>query len=394
MSQLGFQLLALLVYGPAIILLHELGHAAMARPAGYRVTEFAIGLGRPVVQIALRGGAVLHVDRFFLAGGACVAIPLGPPSPRRALFHAGGLIAQVGLALLLLPLSGQPFFRHMAIFNLLVLAHNAVPWRLGAHASDGWRLLDLLRGGPHSSNVLAQHASFTRMLQRSRQSGSPLGTAYARVCLAWAEVLAGRPEQARSLFQDDPPAVTVEPWVDALYHYVQAEWHRAEGRPLAALHTATQAASSVTLEHLGEAEALIALAEARALVDLGSNEQALRVLGRTAGVSGSIGWQASVTLLWASIDGGTDDLELATWRVLRRLDEPGLDLADAARALWAASEALAQGGRLDASRGALSAATRLARRGRRLAPQTHRQSLDRRIGKAAGVADPGVASGR
>ena len=87
MSPLAQELIALLVYAPCVVLLHELGHAIAARPGGYRVTSFGIGLGAPLWTLPLRDGVVLHVDWWVLAGGACTAIPAEPPTARRAWFH-------------------------------------------------------------------------------------------------------------------------------------------------------------------------------------------------------------------------------------------------------------------------------------------------------------------
>ena len=42
MSTVWLDLLALAVYGPLVVLLHELGHAIFARAGGYRITAFGI----------------------------------------------------------------------------------------------------------------------------------------------------------------------------------------------------------------------------------------------------------------------------------------------------------------------------------------------------------------
>jgi hypothetical protein len=388
MTTLWLDLAALLLYGPIVVLIHEAGHAAFARRGGYRVTDFAIGMGRPIWRIDLRGGAVLHIDRLLLLGGACTAIPIEPPSSRRAWFHLGGLLFQAILMVLLLPLIDSRWGMHAITFNGLVMVHNAIPWRMGHHASDGWHLWDALTGARRGADVLAQRAAIERMLARAEQVGTPLGVSYARVCVAWATVLAGRPEDANALFRDDPPATTVEPWVDALYHYVCAEWHRAHGRPLAALRTAREAYNALDLETVVEGQALIALSEARALAELGAPAQAQRALARMAGTGGAIGWQAAVTQLWASLSADPDDLELATRRLVLRLHHTGLDPGDGAMALWEAGHRLAGHGRIGAARHARSAATNLARRVLRRAPDTDRTTLAARMGQVAGATAP------
>ena len=392
MSTLWLDLAALVVYGPPIVLLHEAGHAALARRGGYRVTDFAIGFGRPLWRLPLRGGAVLHVDIGLLLGGSCTAIPVGPASPRRAWFHVGGLLAQLALMVVLLPFLDLRLAQHAALFNGLVMVHNLVPWRIGPTASDGWHLWDALTGARRGSDVIAQRRAIEHMWARADQVGTPVGVTYARICVAWADVLAGRPESARALFRDDPPSATVEPWVDALYHYVCAEWHRMEGRPLAALRTAREAVGALDFETTAEGEALIALAEARALVQLDAPVQAQRTLARTAGTGGTIGWQAAVTQLWATLDDEADPLERATRRVLQRLDQPGLDPADGAVALWEAGYRLEAAGREAVAREARQGGTRLARRVLDRAPGKDGLGLARRMGEVAGAASPDIAA--
>lgn len=393
MSALWLDLLALLVYGPAIVLLHELGHAAAAPLGGYRVTDFAVGWGKPLLRLELRGGAVVHLDRVVLAGGSCTAIPVGPPTTRRVWFHLGGLFAQILLVLPLLFFLEHRVVQHVLLFNALVMAHNALPWRIGAMASDGWHVLDALGGSGRTANVLSHHAALVRMTERAELVGSRLGVAYGRICLAWAEVIGGRPDQASSLFREDPPETTLDPWVDALYHYVRAEWDRTQGRALGALRTAREAHLAVDLSQVGDASALIALAEARALVDLDAPAQAMRALSRTAGVGGAIGWQASATLVWASLEAEPDDLELAAWRLIRRLHEPCYDPADGAMALWAAAETLTEQGRDQPALAARKSAMELADRALIRCPQPLRASLRQRLGPVAGSHPPSAARG-
>ena len=388
MTAVWLDLLALLFYGPAVVLLHELGHAALARRGGFRLTDFAIGVGKPLWRLELSGGAVVHIDRWVLIGGGCTAIPVSPASARRIWFHAGGLIAQCLLMVALLPLHEVRLVQHILVFNGLVLAHNALPWRVGRFASDGWYILDALAGTGRGSDVLQQRAAIAAMEARAVQVGTPLGTAYARICMAWADVIAGCPERAARLFQEDPPAATLDPWVDALYHHVHAEWDRVQGRPLGALRTVREATVSVELSDIGDAQGLLALAEARALVDLDAPAQALRVLSRTAGIGGAIGWQAAVTLLWASLDSEPDDVELAAWRVIQRAHLTALDPADGAMALWDASEVLEDSGRHGVARAARQAGIDLADRVLTRAPSWARPSLRRRMGAVAGDRGP------
>lgn len=383
MQALALEIVALLVYGPLIVLLHESGHALFARLGGYRVTSFGIGLGRPFWRVQLSRGVVFHLDRWLLAGGACVAFPSGPPTLKRAWFHAGGLILQAVLAVVLLALPHTWLGDRIAQFNLIVAATNALPWRWGGSASDGWYLLDLFRGQQRAAEVLPQRPALQRMAARERQTDSRLGTAYAELCLAWVDVLACRPADAGRFFAKDPPETALDPWVDALYHFVHAQWHRLEGRPLAALRIAREA-PGVLAEGAGDdAIGLLALAEAQALVDLDEPAAAMRTLGRIAGVSGLVGRQATVALLAASLD-APDDLELATWRVVRRAQDAWLDPTDAASTLWEAARRLDAAHRIDAARGAREAARTLARRTLASATPEDHAALLPLLGPAAG----------
>lgn len=360
MQQAGVELLALALYAPLVVLIHELGHVLAARAGGYRITSFGVGLGGPVWSIYLRNGVTLHLDRWLLAGGAATAIPTGPITARRAWFHAGGLLAQALLGVGLLVLPGPWPLDRLAQFNLLVALTNAIPWRWGGQASDGWRLLDALAGGRRDGSVLHQRRGLARMAQREAAIGSPIGRVYSEVCLAWADVLAGRPEAAEALLRDQPPEATIEPWVDALYHYVLAEHHRTAGRPLDALRIASQARRFDRVA--GEGIALLSVAEARALVALGALEQARAALARLAGVGGAVGAQAAVVLLWASLGSDhPDDVELATWRLHRHTSGAWLDPVDAIGALRQASRRLRQLGRPRAADGAAQAADSLRR---------------------------------
>lgn len=380
MQGLIVELAALCVYGPVLVLLHELGHALFARAGGYRVTSFGIGLGKPVWTFHLSGNLVVHVDRWVVAGGACTAIPDGPPTTRRIWFHGGGLLVQAVLALVLLVLPEHWLVDRVARFNALVAITNAVPWRLGASASDGWYILDAISGGRRSSNVLAQRSIFEHMAAREFAVDSPLGSAYADLCVTWTDVLAGRLEEAAEFFADDPPQTAAHPWTDALYHYVKAEWHREQGRPLAALSTARAGRAAVDPRLGADAVALLALAEARALVALDEPHAALKSIQRVLG--GPLAQQALPVALWCSLDAPTEDLELATWKVARHASGPWLDPADAILALCEAADELAHRGCLNAAHSARDTATSLARRTLRAAEVQDHRTLSWRLRQA------------
>lgn len=390
MRDLIFELIALALYAPAVVLLHELGHAIFANRGGFRVTSFGIGLGRPLWTHELSGGVLLHIDRWLLAGGACAAIPTRPPTARRAWFHAGGLIVQAILALVLLVLPDTWLLDRVAHFNLLVALTNALPWKLQGAASDGWHLLDTWWGHGRAGEVHAQRDQLERLWGREATVGSRVGKVYAEVCLAWIDVLAHRSEDAGHLFREDPPETTVDPWVDALYHYVHAEWHRLEGRPLAALGTIRDTRSALAGRLADEAAAMLTIAEAYALLDLDAPEHAERALARVADVGGPIGRQAAAIHLAATLAQSAEDprqdaeLEQATWRVLRRVHESWLDPAEVAVLLADVADRLDATHRRPAARGAREAARTLARRILSSASPEDRLPLMRRMGEISG----------
>ena len=303
---LWVELLAMLVYGNVLVVAHELGHAAFARAGGYRVTSFGVGLGRPVLRVGLRGGVVFHLDRW-LIGGACTAIPIRSSSARRVLYHGGGLVVQGVLAVVLALLPDSWLVDRVESFNLLVALTNALPWRFGTSASDGWYILDALTGSRRGGAVLPTRARLRRLAAREATIGSPVGTMYAAMCLAWLDVHCNKPRAANAFFEQDPPESAVEPWLDGLYHYVRSEWHRLQGRPLAAVQTARDTRLALGEDLVDEAAALIALAEARALVDAGSPDAAAKPLARLTGLSGPLGRQATAIALRTVLDGDPDE---------------------------------------------------------------------------------------
>jgi len=398
MTALATELFALCLYGPALVLLHEAGHAAFARLGGYRVTSFGIGLGRPLWSVYVRDGVVIHLDRWLIAGGACTAVPLGPPGPRRAWFHGGGLLVQLALAALLFVLPASWLVERVAAFNLLVAATNILPWKTRAQASDGWYLLDALAGGRRMGHPLGQRAHLRRMLARELAANSPVGVAYCDVVLAWSDVQLGQLDSGHQRLVDAAPQATREPWIDALHHLVRAEWHRAKGEPQEALQAVRRGQALEGLD--ADARALLDHGEARALVDAGQPDRARETLARVVGHAGLLGNQAAVTLLQAELAGalGPEDranLEHATWRVERRILDGFLDPVDTLIALHRAAAALQAAGLVRAARGALASATTLrertvSRAGVRETAWADAQ-VQRHVGQlAAGPDDPGA----
>lgn len=338
-------LVALVLYGSAIVLLHEIGHAVLARPAGLRVTSFGIGVGPPLLRFLGPRGVVIHLDALPI-GGSCVAVPLAPDPPRRWLFHVGGLIAQGLLAVVLLALPTSPLLERIALFNGLVALTNAFPWRVGAVASDGWYLLDAWMARPRTGELVARRAGLRALARRQEAIGSPIGATYAAIVLAWADLQIGRPAAAEALIAHDPPQTAAEPWFDILYTVVTAEWSRAVGRPEDAVRAVVDVRTARGPAHATAAADLLAIAEARALLDLDRPEHALEVLSTVLGAVGPAGRQAAVLLPLALVHASASDLAAAAGRAVHASRRALLDPLDASAALHRTARRLRASGDL------------------------------------------------
>jgi hypothetical protein len=333
--------LGMLAWVPLIALVHEAGHAALARPAGFRVTSFGVGRGRPLFRFRGPGGVVVAVRLWFFAGGACVAIPRGPgPKARAALFHAGGVFAQLALAALL-ALNDAAWSDQVAQFNGLVLAFNLFPWRVGGFASDGWWIVSHLRAGRSGGPGLlfSRRAELARLVAWEEQIGSPVGTWYGLLLMAWMDLQVRRLDAADAFFTREHVEAVLDPHLDALHHALVAEWHRLRGRPLAALWVIRQLRAARGDALPPETEDLLGLVEGRTWLDLGEIDRARACLARLAGVSGTASADATVLALEIAVE---EEEPTEILRSLRRvrLRSGSLDPAAVVVAVLAAAKAL------------------------------------------------------
>ena len=295
------QLLLLLVWVPIVAIVHEAGHALAAGPAGFRVTSFGIGRGRPIVRLQLPAGVVFHIGWLFFTGGACVAIPRSPESgPRAALFHGGGIAAQLvlGAALLAVPEGAMATWLDAGgQLNLLVAAWNLLPWRVGRVASDGWWLVSRLTGGVMAPRraLFEQRPAMQRVLEYEQRVGSRVGTWYGHRMLAWCDLLVGRVSTAQQRLSSGPPLSVADPHLEAIDGLIRAEAHLRADHPLVALRTleSVRALPGLSDETLD----LLSVVEARAWLAFDDLDRAQSVLGRLAGVGGSIGREATTVAL-------------------------------------------------------------------------------------------------
>jgi hypothetical protein len=330
---------------PVVALVHELGHALCAAPAGYRLSSFGLGRGPVVARWTLRDGTVIWLGRWVFAGGACVAVPRMPLVPTRsALFHGGGILAQVGLALALLALPEWWWVEPVARFNLLVAAWNLLPWRLGAVASDGWwllrgRVLDRGRRRPLPS----QRGSVAGLARFEAERGALLGWSSATLTLRWMDLLVGAPP-AEDLREIDG----LPDGLQALAVVLEAERRRQLGQPMVALRRLLERpppqdlpGRSPEAEIVRSLEAVVAV---RAWLALGDTAAARRWLCRLAGASGPLAAEALCLGLEIALQDGDQQGVLAAAPALAdRLDGEegwaGLDTIAAVQALRAAAAA-------------------------------------------------------
>ncbi len=343
MQRLLYELLALALLVPAIGVLHELGHALMAPLAGYRVTSLGVGLGRPIVRRLTARGQLLWLGRWPLAGGACVAVPAGLRA-HPSLYHAGGLVAQGLLALVLHVVAPSHWVLARAeVFNLLVLVWNCVPWRWQGVASDGWFLLARFRRGRPGVPLIGRRSVLERLARFEESVGSPLGSWYARLCLAWLDVLVAAPDRASAFFElPEPHGLRAEDrGLRALQGWARVAWCLARQEPEQALEEAREWRARLGSRVPDSSEDLSTLAVARALLACGRPDEARQVLASLAGVSGTVGREARVILLGVCLAG--EDAQatgLAAWRLVERLSGPFLDPVHVITLIWTASERL------------------------------------------------------
>lgn len=333
------ELVGLLLYGNAVVLLHELGHAISARPAGLRVTSFGIGLGSPIARVHLSRSRVIFLGRLPI-GGSCTAIPAQLSGDRRWIFYCGGLFGQAILGVALFFGPSWWWLERMAVFNALVFATNLLPWRLRGHRSDGQALIDLVRPSRRRGGLIGQREALERLAARERAIGSRVGYEYAETLLAWAQLQRGLPDP--SYLSQCTPQGTDHPWLQTLQTLVSAEAVRSKGQPLRALQL-LRAAERTGLDSAD----LLQLFEARALIDLGDQAAAEQLLVELSTLPGPIGSQATCSAVRLHVDRSGSPLRRAVAAALDRARGPLIDPIDAAASLEIGAVALQASGDVD-----------------------------------------------
>ncbi len=382
-------LVVLLAAVPLITTIHEAGHALMAGPAGYRLTSFGVGHGRPLVSHRTRAGVVLYLGRKLWMGGSCVAIPVKVVPQRRRLYQAGGLLAQVVAGVVLaVACRVWPVLEVAFDFNLLVFAFNVLPWRVRGHASDGWHLLGASVGAGRTGELVGQRAWVERFERFERSVGSPVGEAWCRLMGAWIDVVTGQPSEAAQALGEDLPLL--EPDLESLHTYVAAERHRLEGAPLAGLRLIADLRRDYGADLPDEAADLVTIGEARLYVALGEPRRGELLVGGVGGVGGLGGLDALAVRLEAAIGHATvDEIEVAARRLAVRLPGRFLDAPQAVGSLWEAARRLDRDGRRQVADHLRRRARRKAARLISVAETADRIHLVHRLGEPAGVRPKG-----
>jgi len=170
MSLLPWEPLLAILLGlyPAVylaVLLHEIGHAIAGRLAGYKITSFGLGTGRPFFKMRLPGGTILYLCQNNRLFGSCWATTpeLILSSFPQAILLLGGSILNLivgSLLFLFFVKTHTTFYLVCAGINLLLATANLLPYVQPfsngsgrTTASDGYQLLALLTTHHHRARL-------------------------------------------------------------------------------------------------------------------------------------------------------------------------------------------------------------------------------------------------
>ncbi len=194
------------------IFVHELGHAVCGWIAGFRITSFGVGAGRPFWSTYWRGTLIyLSLQRSFLGLTFAIHPRLFPSRWQWSCFLAGGIAANLLTAVLasvlwcLVP-GGWVFWGPLAVLNLLLGVTSAVPAvaRVGKLTvrSDGVALLRTWLCGsplPDDETRVLQICKELRGLWGARLDLAIRRTYLLRGATIWLSL--GDEEQARQLLK-------------------------------------------------------------------------------------------------------------------------------------------------------------------------------------------------
>ena len=131
------------------VVVHEGGHLVCGLLTGYRALSFRIGR---VLLAKLDGRWKLRAYHIPGTGGQCLMAPPAQERPPYRLYHLGGGLANLVLALLALPvllLSASPMLRVFAgalvLIGVWIAGSNLIPMKMGGLANDGYNAKNLGR---------------------------------------------------------------------------------------------------------------------------------------------------------------------------------------------------------------------------------------------------------
>ena len=143
----GIALLVLAYFLQVVV--HEGGHLVFGLLTGYRVLSFRIGR---VLLVKLDGRWKLRAYHIPGTGGQCLMAPPAQENPPYRLYHLGGGLANLVLALLALPallLSPSPLLRVFAgalvLIGVWLAGTNLIPLKMGGLVNDGYNAKNLGR---------------------------------------------------------------------------------------------------------------------------------------------------------------------------------------------------------------------------------------------------------
>ena len=388
-SGLNWFVVPLLV--PFLLTVHAFGRAVVAQVGGFRISSIRLGRGKAMVGWSLSNGTLVQIGPWILFGAATSVYPRGLGMGLKAAWVlGGGAWAQLCLAVLLFFGPQNPTLELTATLNLLFLAWNLIPWKLGGVASDGWRMLVSMGGLGHVTPLLVAQTEAVALAQdMAKEHGDTLGLWNCRLRSVWIHLEMGQTQLVESFLGDQyPPNLACQEL--ALAASLRSWLHRLERRPLAALREARVSGEQWTMSK--EAAGLMSLSEARAFVALGESGRAQKVLARAVGLGGVLGREALIVRLEAALIG--EDLQEmlgATYRVVKMVEQQlcaglFLEASTAAATLWNAGQTLKQSvgqeslETLILSERALAASSILARRMVDAVPVGERSAFGRHLG--------------
>jgi hypothetical protein len=233
------------------IFLHEVGHVVCGWAAGYRVTSFGMGLGRPLRLLRLGHCRVYFCLHRPLQGITFTVSPVLLPRRRRAVWMlSGGVLANLLAAFVSLAtgqyfLQARPLWLLAAGANAFLVVYSLIPFSLAVGGSrsytDGALIMHTLRYGrlPGFAKDVVQTVHALRAHWQAVGDGLVLQLNLTAAAASW--LLLGDTERAGQLL-DEATAVPGEVPAAFRVHLMMSRGLALSARdPVAALAALTEA---------------------------------------------------------------------------------------------------------------------------------------------------------